>query len=348
MMTFPKLMLWVVMSCMLVACSESDQVPQNKVDLNKITSKIRGYVMHTKIVATKHKQPEWVQAIATGYVEADGKKLPQKVEHLSSHGKCSFTAPAASDYIGHVYFETAEQETSIHFYSDESLIKSAKNFVYVYKKRGANEAKKSIDRPRSMKIADVFVTEKSKPVYLVLSSSGNVIWNIHKADGVKISRIALIGYRNGGIVNVDPTTPIEALHNDSLKRCNIKPARTPRPNWALVKRAESSSNIAEALEKNERQANTYFNWLIDQFGEQVADDIVETNIANHALIGDLPAQLDQRIAYNKIEGKIVRISSSDTMLVAKKKAAREEYKSRVIALATEMAGGDLTILKPSN
>jgi hypothetical protein len=159
---------------------------------------------------------------------------------------------------------------------------------------------------------DVIVTETSKPVYLVLAHYNRVLFNIHLAPGAKISRIAMIGYRGGGITNLDPLPPVEVLSDQQLARCGVVPLRRPAAHWEMTKIANNSTfDPKELVRKATSDFSKYSNWFKRNFGQTSEPNSIGAMTASHVLVGPLPTTLENRVQYKALTGANVYVAKSD-------------------------------------
>ena len=327
-----------VLAALLAGCN-ADAVPSGEVNVKKFVSKLRGYHVPKGVVMTQTEQPVWIQALATGYSKSANTSEPSEVTMFEHDVEsCSVPEPLETEYLGHVFFTKAKQVSSLYSYSDEDLSKSAKSYVK-WHKHGEKEAKRYTKPVKSIDVIDVFVTEASKPVYLVLTSPSKAVWNIHPSGGVKIARVVLIGHETLGVATDKLSTPVEIL------RCNPPLLRDPQEHWGFVRNVRrSGGRDDDLLAKNRAQHRKFAFWYKQNFNAWSSHNQVVANRANHALIGPVPADLDARVRYKPIAERKIRITNNAHLVISDQRSFKTLYLTQVRQLAEEITGGSLASL----
>lgn len=330
-----KAMLALAFAGAVLGGCDSDAVPSGKVNVKKFVTKLRGYHVPNGVVMTQSEQPVWIQAVTTGYSSSANSEVPAGVTLFDSTQE-SCTAPQRhkDEYLGHVFFSRAKQPSTLYSYSDADLRESALAYVK-WHKHGEREAKRYTKPVRAIDVIDVFVTETSKPVYLVLTSPSKAVWNIHKAEDAKLARIVLIGHETVGIATDSLKTPVDIL------RCNPPLLRDPKPHWAFVRNVRESGRNEELIDKNRAQHRKFSFWYKQHFNAWSDHNLAVANRANHALIGPVPANLDDRIAYKPLSQRKIRITDHAELVITDKSSFRTLYLTQVRQLAEEINGGKL-------
>ncbi len=329
----------IAVSAVLLAGCNADAVPSGEVNVKKFTSKLRGYLVPPGVVMTQTRQPVWIQAVTTGYSKSANTSEASDVSMFDPDVEsCTVPKPLETEYLGHVFFSQAKQASSLFSYTDEDLSRSAKSYVK-WHKHGKSEAKRYTKPVRSVDVIDVFVTETSKPVYLVLTSPSKVVWNVHPAKGVEIARIVLVGHETLGVATDELSTQVAIL------RCNPPLLRDPQPHWGFVRNVRrSGGRDDDLLAKNRAQHRKFSFWYKQNFNAWSSHNQVVANRANHALIGPVPSDLEGRLPYKPIAERKIRITNAAHLVVSEHSAFKALYLAQVKQLAEEIAGGSLDSL----
>lgn len=324
-----------VFAALLAGCN-ADAVPSGEVNVKKFVSKLRGYLVPPGVVMTQTEQPVWIQAVTTGYSKSANLSEPSDVTMFAHDVEsCAVPEPLQGEYLGHVFFSQAKQASSLYTYSDEDLSRSAKSYVK-WHKRGKDQAKRYTKPVRSLDVIDVFVTETSKPVYLVLTSPSKAVWNIHPAEGVEIARIVLIGHETLGVATDKLSTPVEIL------RCNPALLRDPQPHWGFVRNVrKSGGRDDDLLFKNRALHRKFAFWYKQNFNAWSSHNQVVANRANHALIGPVPTDLDARVPYRPIAERKIRITNNAYLVISDQRSFKTLYLTKVRQLVEEITGDSL-------
>ena len=191
------------------------------------------------------------------------------------------------------------------------------------------------------------VTETEKPVYLVLQSESDVVWDIQAAPDARIALVAVLANVRVGVANLDQAVPVEFMYQAALQVCSVFPARAPADYWLFVQRAKESNSgeFKDMLEANRQMANTYSRWFDKNFGMGSETELIGIDEASQVLVGPLPATLDARIAFKPLLGAHVQIASEDYVMASSAASYQAKHEELVRALAEKMAGGDLKALQ---
>ena len=339
-MKFVYLLMFGAVLCGLASCSDKnpDQIP--KMDVAELKNSLRGYRAPRGVVISKVYKPFWIQHITTGFKRRQDGEAPAELGSLADMKGCQFTKPSDDEIFAGVYTDRSWSNTEVYTYSKEEIADSTKDFITSYRIRGKNPSLKGVQPKKHMLVVDVFVTETKKPVYLALLADSEVIWNIQKSDNAKISRVALLGRHTVGIANLDEAVPVEVLAGENMKRCGVSPTREAKKHWKMH---ESSKLL---VKENAAKHLTFSKWFYNNFGVRTDTNFTQAHRAEHFLIGDIPKQFSSRIPFKTITNVKVRLSKNDNALISNYSDFREFYAQQVMALATKMAGGDLTSLEP--
>ncbi len=161
-------------------------------------------------------------------------------------------------------------------------------------------------------MVDVVVTETERPVYLVLAGPWDVLWNLHKAKGVGISRAAILGVGNAGIVNLDPGVPVTVLAGNAGAACKTTAHRRPQDYWQVVREAAKGDRTSkQAVESRMTVYAKYDRWFTSNFGKSSEGVTIGIEMMSHALVGPVPASLEARVPYHGFAGSTVRLAPAD-------------------------------------
>ena len=323
-------------------CSES--VPTgNPAEL--LSTEMRGYEAPIGVMMGLNEKPYWVQSAVAGFRAAENGDMPAKVENLRFSGGCTFTAPKPDEILANVQVDGSQMGSVVHVVSRETMGERTKTYIENYKV-GHDVVPLSGSDDR-MGIVDVVVTEKTKPVYLVIAYSSPTIFNIQLAEGASLSHIALVGFGAAGIANVDPSVPIEVLIGKAMQLCNVTPVRQPADHWQFVQNAKEDPGLKDVLAKNFSMYNSFSSWYRQNFGVSSGPDAIGAASASHVLVGPLPETLEARVNFKSLEGVTLLLSKSDYVYVGTDANYMQKFTDLIIESATKLAGGDLTKLKPA-
>ncbi|MCB2097889.1 MAG: hypothetical protein KDE05_09670 [Parvularculaceae bacterium] len=285
----------------------------------------------------------WAQQAIDGYSRLERDAALTVADLPPSN--CRFPAPATGALVRHVIVERGVQDAPIFFFNRREVGERAANFVKYYAAtQGRNDKVWNHGESDVMRVANVVVTEKSAPVYLVLSSETNVLWNILAAPGATISNIALISNGAAGLANAPDGAAINVLADERLDACRTpQPMRRPQDNWGFIRNSKESGAgyMKEAVANNNRYAADYSRWFRETFGVPSESDAIAQMGLSNALIGPMPAREADRVPYRAIGAGPVLLTPKDYRIVAPLADYAKAHDAIITEAARKAAGGDL-------
>ena len=304
-----------------------------------------------KVLAMAQGQVAFIADVITGRRINGGSYSPGSVEALTPVAGCAFTPPSAAAFVGHVQ-SSGRTKISVNLatYGDQELANEVQKFARVYRKSGRKQIYGLTEF--TFEAFDVVVTETQKPTYLVLSASGGRprLWNIQLAPGASLERVVLLGSDQAGVINVDPSVPVEVMLAEARDSCQV-----PWPSYPLNAGAQlyqvleagilSQEDADETLGRLAAQNAAWDAWFRRSFGvsanETMAGDWDDGAIA---AVGPLPSTPEGKAKYASVSGGVARITTNTYVEYPALKAEGADYASRVVAIATAFAGGNLETL----
>lgn len=300
------------------------------------------------IAARAGNEPVFIKDVITGYTTRVSRDIPSEITTIRPIMGCILTPPLKDTVVGHVTSGRSDVPLALSTYNDTHLAKEVQVFVNVYRESGvANPFLK--DGP-AYESYDVAVTETRAPVYLVLENTwGNRIWNIHLAPGARIERVILLGGEQAGIANLDPVVPVEVILDKGLANCGIHPfypLNSGHLFFQSMANGAMSKDEAEAkLAVIGEQVAAYDIWFRDSFGVSAEDSRIGFDQGSISLIGPVPGETDPKAVFAPINGSKIRTTQDKFFEIKGQVAEGEDFASRVKAIATAFAFGDLSTLK---
>ena len=333
----------------IAGCSNSDGVPEGDPGQTFRTD-LRGYEAGPGVMIGKDNTAYWAQAALSGYRDTTREDLPDKIVLASPSGQCRFAQPGAGDLVANVHVGSSRMRTPLFAFSRKDLAKRTKDWIEIYRQLGDEAPLPSDADGDNLYAVDVVVTETEKPVYLVLQSESDVVWNIQAAPDARIAHVAVLANGRVGVANLDQTVPVEFMNEAALQRCSVVPAREPADYWLFVQRAKESNSdeFKDMLEANRQMARAYSRWFDKNFGMGSETELIGIDEASQVLVGPLPATLDARIAFKPLLGAQVQIASEDYVMASSTASYQAKHQELARALAEKMAGGDLKSLRPGS
>ncbi|MFM7335507.1 MAG: hypothetical protein ACKO2N_13980 [Tabrizicola sp.] len=300
------------------------------------------------IAAISGNLPIFIDDLISGYAATSDDAVPSMVTTIRPISGCRPTPPAEGTVVGHVTAGKSGLPLPLTTYDDGDLAAGVQGFVDAYRAGDADPAAGL--RGPVYEAYDVAVTETRAPVYLVLENqSGNRIWNIHATDGARIERVVLLGGHQAGVANLDPVVPVEVILGEGLADCAVSPAYRLNPNHEILAKIASGETAVQAgqesLARIESAAAAYDTWFRDTFGVLASATRAGFDAGTISAVGPVPRQSETKADYLPIRGSTLRTTQSTYFEIDGQVPAGEDFASRVKAIATTFAFGDLSYLR---
>jgi hypothetical protein len=314
-----------------------------------------GLVADGPVAAMAGNAPVFIQDVAVGHSAAVSRDAPAEITTIRPIMGCLVTAPLKGSIVGHVVAGESNLPLGLMTYDDRDLAAAVQGFVDAYRQPATADKADAVAVTVLPELAyqsyDVMVTEVSAPVYLVLQTGpGNRIWNIHVAQGARIERVVLLGGGQVGVANLDPVVPVEVILQDGLQACGIQPALPLNAGHALVTAAASGdASAVSRLAAHEEAVAAYGQWFLDTFGIAAGSSRIGFDRGTASLVGPVPGDEDPdltpKAVFGRIEGAKIRTTKDVFFEIPGQVPAGEDFSTRVKAIATAFAFGDLANLR---
>ena len=299
----------------LAACVDESAVPKRDPRYDRETG-LKGYIYPEDVLAAAGGRLGWAQEAIADYERITPKDVPARIEPLDT-ASCIVERPGAGDLVRHVFVERGVGDAPLFQIHNADL---------------DGRASAARDQQR---VVNVAITERSAPVYLVLSSETNVIWNLLLGDGVTLSGIVAVSGDGVGVAGAPAGAEIQAYYGEALTRCAMAPVRQPKEDWAFTRAALKSGGAQrEALDALRAQAAAYDAWLSKWFGASAQEEAVTEQGVGAVLIGPSPAP-DKRVIMRPLAGSTLQLSLADHVIVGGKR----DYENALARLTAATPGG---------
>lgn len=309
----------------------------------------RGWEHTLGSVATPDGAQVQVSDIASGFDPKRRDAVPARLVAFQPNESCTLRQPGEGELVRNVRIGQATVATDIHAFSDIGMADAVLKHTQAALFKPKSFEVGSTARGRLNRV-DVFVTDTSGPIYLVLQSmGGNTVWNVHRGPGARIAHVAIIGNTSG--VVVPNGVPFEALRigdfvrsfefgsNDEIRPCMIAPYRLPKPFWEGQQKAQKGNTLFENQMYTFNAGHRAFaSWYEETLGVDPETGLTEAEGAGHALVGPVPAGL---LGYRTLAGQTVHITEADHLLIGDD-AVAALHRDLIIAAA----GGDVEAVLP--
>ena len=304
------------------------------------------------IAATDTQDPVWIDDVLAGWRQTSTAEVPARVTDLPLLPGCDFTPPAEGARVGNV--RAAQSGTFAGFWThDEALrIAAVEVFLRTYKIDGKGAVNDGTDGAQGYQSYDIAVTETGRPVHLVIQATRpRQIFNIHLAPGATVSGVSVVGSRAVAVANLPEGVPVEAVTQAHLAACGLDPSLGPLvAEGGPQQAAQDSAAPADpaALERAAARADArraYADWFTAEFGRGPTHGLAGWDLGRVSVIGQVPASPEGRAVFRPVAGADVRIQHEGHLYIAGVHDFPQVYRDEVRALAAQLAGGDLSVIR---
>ena len=271
---------------------------------------------------------------------------------FARNAQCDLRDPLPSEKVVNVRVENALLPAPIQAFSNAQLASQLlENIEAVTQDGKAYDADQHFSGQKTS--LDVFVTDTTAPVYLVLQNIGpGVIWNVQAAANVTIAHVAIIASNYSGLVAPPSNTTFEALlvrdfvppHelglDDEIRDCMIRPWRNPQPGWIGSMKAEAG-DMSDEIQAYTKGYAAFNGWYTQTLGVDAGTNLVTARDAAHVLIGPVPAE---PMLYRPLAGQDIHLMETDNMFAgdaATRQAITADLHNNLLLAAI---GGDISLL----
>lgn len=317
---------------------------------------MRGASLQSPAVASSLPDPVTLADLVTGVAQPDDTTQIGQIIPFDRNDQCNLRRPLEGEQVVNIRLERGNLPVPVRAFSDVALVRQlASNVTAVTQDGRAYNWEQQVPAP--MTGVDVFLTDKSAPIYLVLQNlDGGIIWNVQTAPGVTLAHVAIVSSGFSGLVSPPETTGVEALlvsdfvprhafgADDTVRACMIRPWRDPQPDWEAVQRAPGNPLYSNQVQSFTTGYAAYNAWYMGTLGVDAGTNLVAPETADHVHFGPMP---DAPFAYQAMNGRDVHLMRADHMLSGDAitlQAAMDALHGRVLR---EAIGGDIALLDPA-
>lgn len=334
----------------MTGAGASDKAPGGTGDLaaHYLVDRPEGLLALGPIAARAGNEPVFLATVITGYSAEVSQDIPAEITTIRTILGCKLTPPGAGSLVGHATAATSDMPLALRTYNDAQLAAEVQAFVDQVRDERADAP--VIGPGPAYEAYNVAVTETGAPVYLVLENlAGNRIWNIHTVPGARIERVILLGGAQAGVANLDPVVPVEVLLGDGLAGCGITPAYLPNAANPLYQ-AIASGDLSDAEAKDRlaevrAAVDAYDLWFRDSFGVTAGESRIGFDRGTLSVIGPAAQDAEVKASFRSLAGARIRTTQDQFFEITGQVAAGTDFASRVRAIATTFAFGNLDTLK---
>ncbi len=312
----------------------------------------RGANPVTPQVASNLPDPVTLADLVTDHVLTDENTVIGQIIPFDRNSQCNLRRPLASEQVVNIRLENGTLTPPVRAISDSDLVKQLVQNVTDVTQKGRSY-NWSAQVTGDLTSVDVFLTDTSAPIYLVLQNRGNgIIWNVQTAPDVTLAHVAIVTSRTSGLVSPPDNATFEALleadfvplhefgADDTIRTCMIRPWRLPEPDWLAMQKAGNDNQIYSYT----KGYTAYNAWYTGTLGVDAATNLVSPQTAAHMHFGPLPAS---PFTYRSMAGRDVHMMRTDHMFSGDPVTLQATIDALHGNLLRAAIGGDLALLDPA-
>jgi len=337
--------------------AESDDLalgPENILETD--TMSLEGPIVTSPLVAQADGAPLDLNLVVSNASLTNGETQITDLIPIVRNARCTLRAPSDAEKVMGVRIENGGMTAPIHALSNAQLAAQLLENVRAVTQDGEDYANDN-RLGGSKSSVDVFLTDTSTPIYLVLQNMGpGVIWNLHAAPDVTVVHVALIGSDFSGVANKQTDTTIEAVlvgdfvpphqygADDALRDCMVRPWRNPQPDWIGARKATAGDlSYQNQMYSYTKGYEAYNRWYTGAFGVDAGLNTVSLRDAAHVLLGPVPAN---PFDYSEMAGQPLHMMPTDHMFTGSQASRETAVAQLQNSLLTAAIGGDVGALNP--
>jgi hypothetical protein len=317
---------------------------------------MRGANVQSPAVASSLPDSLTLADLVTGFALPDDTTQIGRIIPFDRNDQCNLRRPLADEQVVNVRLENGALPVPVRAFSDTALVgQLARNVAAVTQDGRPYDWGAQVSG--EMTGVDVFLTDTSAPIYLVLQNLGKgIVWNVQTAPGVTLAHVAIVSSEVSGLVSPPATTSFEALlvsdfvpqhefgADDTVRACMIRPWREPQPDWGAVQRADGNALYSNQIHSFTMGYAAYDAWHTGTLGVDAGTNLIAPETAAHVLVGPIPAA---PFAYQGMNGRDVHLMRTDHMISGDPVTLQAKIDSLHGALLRDAVGGDVALLDPA-
>lgn len=247
---------------------------------------------------------------------ASGQILP-----FDRNVSCTLRRPLATETIVNIRMENGLLPSSVQAFSAaavaDQLLENVKSVT-----QDGQTYDHNAQITGTLSAVDVFLTDTTAPLYLVLQNMGpGIVWNIHAAPDVTVAHVAVVSSEVSGLVNIPDTTTFDAVlvsdfvpahvagDDSDIRDCMIRPWRNPQADWiGMQKAAAGDTELGDQMQSYSTGYAAYNAWFTKTLGVDAGTDVISVRDAAHVLHGEVPTA---PIAYKPMAGQDIHLMRTD-------------------------------------
>lgn len=340
------------------APSETETVAENPPQIVETeTMAFLGPVVASPAIANLGTVSTDLSAIAANVSLPNDETQIGQIIPFDRNASCMLRKPLATEAVVNVRIENGLLPTPIQAFSAAALSDQLMQNVTAVTQNGqAYDHSAQVDG--TLTAVDVFLTDSSAPLYLVLQNMGpGVLWNIHTGPDVDVAHVAIIGTQISGLANISDATTFDALlvsdfvtpyaigDDDQTRDCMVRPWRNPQADWLGFQAAAAGDTYVTAQMQSYTQGYAAYNtWFTDTFGIDASTEVITAKETAHVLHGPPPVD---PLRYRPLDGQDIHLMRTDHIITGNDDARAKTVASLHDQTLLAAVAGDVSRLNPA-
>ena len=321
---------------LLAGCYGEDPLPRGDANLS-VLSEYEGATYQSPAATGEGiKTAYWAHEIATPFERRSKTTAPAGYHSVNVSSRCDVPRPRQQAKIVHVEIHGGYDTVPMVFLTRNGLTRYARPS----KRAVANRVYDQVIKNNNG-IVDLYLTDTSRPIYLVLAANDPTVWAFHMAEGVQVDGVAAISHAPQGIANLPDGGRIGFVefHNEKQSECAVTPKRRVDETWTALQTISQTGHDASAFKKVIRDAREdyadYRRWVRAKVGEP--ESVITAYRTSHVLVGPMP---DTPIPYGPLGDAFVIHSTSAIPVWGSEREISEAAKEQIDANPDQFAAPD--------
>ena len=308
-------------------------------------------------VANAVAKPIAIADLASGVQVSEPNTPVTDVALFDANATCTLQRPARDEKVLNVYVRNSGIEAPVQAINSAEMQRFLEQQVSKALEEGKPLDLSNVNEGR-FNMVDVYVTDTTAPIYLVLQTfSSNIVWNLHTAPGVTVSHVAMISGGSSGLAGDIGTATIESLRardfgaypevSYNSKRpapedydCMAWPYQQPNESWTAWQGSKDGNTMDGNLLFGQSYGyDVYEHWYRKALGTSPNENAVISALARAALAGPIPAQ---PVAFPKQDGLKLRLMRHDQVFSGTTSEREKKFVDHYQGILAAAAGGDIT------
>ncbi|MEZ5686216.1 MAG: hypothetical protein R3D78_10130 [Paracoccaceae bacterium] len=313
----------------------------------------RNFAWHADdaVAATDVGMPVFLDEVFAGWQPSVRADAPQVAGRLPLKEDCDLARPVAGARVAMIDVSQSSMEIGLQSWNQESFRQAVADLIKVQRSTGSlrGTAKRYVDAGGRFEAVDVAITAQEVPVHLLLmGGKRGKLWNLHLAEGARLSGVTLLGGVGDALANLPADVPVEVLSRVAMGKCGGREAYSYDPEGFFYSNYRAGAVQQDEFERmnaeRDAMAADWAAWRGAQYGIEPEGARIGYASGVAVLVGPLPAP-EARVAWQPLAGASVQVADGAGEVLALIGDGLTGFEAAIEAKALELAGGSFETLR---